>query len=126
MIKSKIKHVISSAAWNKQVSKIYGRPYSIEDQFEFNRVLEFKVPNRSFDFANETVEENEDTKETGVNFKSWITRDPDQKIGSDPRAFVTTLWWYRAFYPDIEVLANDLFKKGLLERGEYVIISSNH
>lgn len=126
MIKSKIKHVISSAAWNKQVSKIYGRPYSIEDQFEFNRVLGFKVPNRSFDFANETVEENEDTKETGVNFKSWIARDPDQKIGSDPCAFVTTLWWYRAFYPDIEVLANDLFKKGLLERGEYVIISSNH
>lgn|SRR5574343_400590 len=125
MIKTKPKHVINSDVWDKYVTKIYKRPYSISDQFEFKNVLEFKVPNRAIDFANEIVEEDESTKETGVNFKSWISRDPSQPISGDPRPFVTKLWWFRSFYPEIDVLANDLYKKGQLERGEYVIISSN-
>jgi len=31
------------------------------------------------------------------------------------------MWWERNFYPDVEMIANDLHKRGILEAGEYVI-----
>lgn len=32
------------------------------------------------------------------------------------------LFWERNFYPDINTLANDLYKKGLIKKGEYLIV----
>lgn len=31
------------------------------------------------------------------------------------------MWWVRNFYPDVNMVANDLYEKGLLEAGEYLI-----
>ena len=36
-------------------------------------------------------------------------------------SWLIDLWWKRNFYPDIEMVANDLHAKGLLEAGEYAI-----
>ena len=59
----------------------------------------------------------------GVSFKAWLERDPKQKLNADdcdcPSAI--TMWWERNFYPDVQMIANDLHSKGLLPAGEYVI-----
>jgi hypothetical protein len=31
------------------------------------------------------------------------------------------MWWERNFYPDIQIVANDLHSKDLLEAGTYII-----
>ena len=57
----------------------------------------------------------------GVNFKSWLKRDPKKKVGIDGSTCSIGLFWDRNFYPDIHEVANDLHKKGLIEAGDYVI-----
>lgn len=57
----------------------------------------------------------------GVSFKSWLERDPEQKIPSKNSYDGTHLWWSRNFYPDVSMIINDLHSKGLLEAGKYVI-----
>ena len=45
-----------------------------------------------------------------------------QMLSSDPEySFGLSLWWQRNFYPDVQMVANDLFEKGLIEAGDYVI-----
>ena len=59
----------------------------------------------------------------GVSFKAWLERDPKQKLNDkvDRDNFSLNLWWERNFYPSIDMIINDLHKKGLIEEGEYVI-----
>ncbi|MNY78275.1 hypothetical protein D3C86_2184560 [compost metagenome] len=59
----------------------------------------------------------------GVSFRAWLERDPNQKI-PNPHQFSfdgTELWWERNFYPDAQMVLNDLHQKGLIAAGEYVI-----
>lgn len=60
----------------------------------------------------------------GVSFKAWLARDPKQPLNSPDewdRKNGLSLWWQRNFYPDVQMVANDLYEKGLIEAGEYVI-----
>lgn len=56
----------------------------------------------------------------GVSFKAWLERDPNIKLKGDGAPF-TRMWWERNFYPSVEMVANDLYKRGLLKAGEYAI-----
>ncbi len=51
----------------------------------------------------------------GVRFDLWLARDTELPNVS------TTLWWKRYFYPDIYTLIDDLYKRGLIEEGDYII-----
>lgn len=60
----------------------------------------------------------------GVSFAAWLARDPKQKL-ADPSAqedYCLELWWHRNFYPDVQMVANDLHAKGLLDAGDHTIL----
>jgi len=59
----------------------------------------------------------------GVSFKAWLKRDPKQKLSSkdDQDSYSLMLWWERNFYPEIQMVVNDLYDKGLIEAGDYII-----
>jgi len=59
----------------------------------------------------------------GVSFKAWLERDPKQRLKSegDRDSSSLQLWWDRNFYPNVDMIINDLYSKGLLEKGEYDI-----
>jgi hypothetical protein len=58
-----------------------------------------------------------------VSFKSWLERDPKQKLSNprDQNDWSLGMWWERNFYPNVDMVINDLHSKGLLEAGEYTI-----
>lgn len=82
------------------------------------------VPCEAHDYVNSTVTEKVNAEDMGVNFAAWLARDPKQKL-SDPTAqidYCLDLWWSRNFYPDLQMVANDLHAKGLLEAGDHTIL----
>ena len=109
-----IQHVglIQLSAWNRMVTKTYGRPYNLQQQDgEKNRgIFKLTVPEAFEEYNPDTIPVNGD--EMGVSFAAWLTRSPNR---------VLETWWERHFYPDVQAVANDLHAKGLLPAGEYVI-----
>jgi len=79
------------------------------------------VPSVSNDFHNDAVPEIVNHDERGVSFAAWLARDPNQKLPEQKHDFELRLWWERNFYPDVQMIANDLHAKGLIEAGEYTI-----
>lgn len=57
----------------------------------------------------------------GVKFETWLARDPKQSVDGDDTGWMINLFWDRNFYPDIYTLANDMYEKGVIEKGEYLI-----
>lgn len=57
----------------------------------------------------------------GVSFAAWLARDPKQPILNQTQDYELRLFWHRNFFPDIQVVANDLHNKGLIEAGDYII-----
>lgn len=127
MIKYKNKKTIKVSDWDRLVEETYGRTYSFQqqegcqDRGNFN----INIPENKYEdvYENETVPEIVNGEEMGVKFESWLARDPKQKLSNkeDQQSWSLDLWWERNFYPDIQMVANDLHKKGLVEAGEYTI-----
>jgi hypothetical protein len=123
MLKYTITRTVDLQDWNDLVQKTYGRPYNLQQQDGcMSRGAEsITVPSEeAYDFENDSIPEKVNGKEMGVSFKAWLERNPDQVVmegGYDG----TRLFWLRNFYPNLDVLANDLYKRGLIEAGDYVI-----
>jgi hypothetical protein len=122
-LKIKTEKVIKSTDWDKFVKEIYGRPYCFQQQNGcVNRgVFHLYVPQDDEDFSRDTIPEVVNGCEKGVSFKAWLERDPKKPLPNDPEEYCLELWWHRNFYPDIQTIANDLCKRGLLKKGEYLI-----
>lgn len=59
-----------------------------------------------------------------MSFKAWLERDPEQQLNSTDewdRSYGLGMWWERNFYPEVQMIANDLYEKGLIEAGDYTI-----
>lgn len=118
--------VIEVSDWDEVVTETYGRPYCFQQQngCQERGGVYITVPNEETeDFDRDTVPEIVNHKEMGVSFAAWLARDPKQKL-SDPddhEDYCLSLWWERNFYPSLQVVANDLHAKGLLEAGDYRI-----
>jgi len=69
----------------------------------------------------ESVPEIVNGVEMGVKFHNWLERDPKQPVGDDATDWTIELFWERNFYPDVQMVANDLHSKGLIEAGDYII-----
>lgn len=113
-------NLIELEDWDYLVSDTYGRPYSFQQQdgCKTRGVHRMQVPDFGDDFENETIPNALNGSVRGVSFKSWLDRNPkDRSIESSIRE----LWWYRNFYPNVQMIANDLYDKGLLEAGNYLI-----
>lgn len=117
--------VISVQDWDDLVEETYGRPYSFQQQDGCKERQHWKItiPEETDDFTNDTVPETVNHDDMGVSFPAWLARDPKQKLNADdwdsPSAI--SLWWARNFYPNVQMVANDLHSRGLIEAGEYEI-----
>lgn len=125
-LKLKTRTVIEVQDWDDLVISTYGKPYSFQQQDDCKPrdVHYLTVPDSADDYDNDTVPEVVNHRDMGVSFKAWLERDPKQQLDSDDewdRKHGIDLWWRRNFYPDVQMIANDLHAKGLIEAGKYLI-----
>lgn len=125
MIKFKTQRIIEVQDWDDLVEKTYGRTYSFQQQDGCkDRGLDYiTVPDTeyAYDYDRDTIPEIVNGSEMGVSFKAWLERDPKQKIPNQSADYQLDLFWDRNFYPHVSMIANDLYSKGLIEAGEYII-----
>ncbi len=124
---SKKTNVVSVRAWDALVESTYGRAYCFQQQdgCKERGTYSLTVPcEHSYDYENDSITEEVNGDEMGVSFKAWLARDPKQPLNSADkweREKGLSLFYERNFYPNIEVLANDLYARGLIDAGEYLI-----
>ena len=126
MIKTRAEQVITVQDWDELVQKTYGRPYSFQQQngCKDRQRIRISVPIEDpYDNENDTIPEIVNHPEMGVSFKAWLDRDPKQTLNADDCKYdwVVPLWWERNFYPNVDMIINDLHSKGLIDAGEYSI-----
>lgn len=125
MLKYTNKKIIEVSDWDSLVQETYGRIYSFQqqdgckDRGIFNIEIPSKYTNDEAMYDN--ISEEINGEELGVKFATWLARDPEAPVNGDSTDFMITLFWERNFYPDIYTVANDLYNKGLIEKGEYLI-----
>ena len=122
-IKTRTEKLVDVSDWDDLVKKTYRRPYSFQQQdgCRSRGVFEFTIPNEAEDYEKETVPEVVNHEERGVSFAAWLKRDPKAPLADGRSDWSLELWWERNFYPEIQMIANDLHAKGLLDAGEYII-----
>ena len=116
--------MIKDCNLDELVQSVYGRPYRFQQQ---NGCKErgteyFTVPDYyDSDFKNDTILDKVNGEEMGVSFKAWLERDPKEWNGDPEDIGYVELFWERNFYPDPQMILNDLHERGHLERGGYTI-----
>lgn len=128
MIQTRTEKVIDVHDWDELVQTTYGRPYSFQQQdgCKQRQRVELTIPDETYDYKNDTIPEVVNHEDMGVSFKSWLERDPKQLLNElrpdwDDGLHGRDLWWERNFYPDVQMVANDLHEKGLIEADTYTI-----
>ena len=127
MIRTRTEQVITVQDWDELVQKTYGRPYSFQQQdgCKERQRVQIQIPDEeTYDFENQTVPETVNHEDRGVSFQAWLQRDPKQKLNAmdeRDREHGLDLWWTRNFYPDVQMVANDLHARGLIPTGQYSI-----
>jgi hypothetical protein len=124
MLKFKDVKMIMMDDWDDLVVKTYNRPYCFQQQngCRGHGTFNITIPSQAWDFENDTVPEEINGDEMGVSFAAWLARDPNEWNGDPDRAGSLALFWERNFYPDIQMIANDLHAKGLVPAGDYCIV----
>ena len=118
---------IDDSDWDNLVRKTYGRSYKFQQQngCQERGLFNITIPSdfTEDDEMNDSIPEDTQSSEMGIKFKLWLERDPNQplNIPENQQPWHIELWWERNFYPDIYTVANDLYEKGLIEAGDYVI-----
>lgn len=116
-------NVIMVNDWDDLVRNTYGKFYSFQqqDDCQENGDVDFRVPEDIEDFKRNEIPDVINSSVMGVSFEAWLKRPVRQWNGKDDERGYLHLFWYRNFYPNLQVLANDLYKRGLLPAGEYTI-----
>ena len=122
-MKTRTETAIDVSEWDKLVKETYKKPYSFQQQdgCKDRGNFHLTVPEEADDYDNDTVPEIVNHSKMGVSFKAWLARDPKKELKDNKDGWTIDLWWGRNFYPNIQMIANDLHSKGLLEAGEYTI-----
>lgn len=120
----KTKQAIEVSKWDALVEKTYGRKYSLQQQdgCQDRGVVNITVPSEADDFERESVPEVVNHETMGVRFAAWLARDPKAPMANGRADYSLGLWWERNFYPELQMVANDLHAKGLLEAGNHTIL----
>lgn len=123
MIKIQTKQIIGVNDWDELVVQTYGRPYMFQQQdgCKERQHVPITIPDGEYDFENDTIPEEINGDEMGVSFKAWLARDPKEWNGKPEDARNLDMFWERNFYPDVQMIANDLHAKGLIPAGNYEI-----
>ena len=122
MIKSKQVNIVRVDDFDELVQSTYGKIYSFQQQdgCKDRGTEHITVPcPHPYDYENDSLPEIINHYEMGVSFKAWLERDPNQPLkDSHPAEHRRlNLWWSRNFYPNIDMVVNDLYEKGLLPAG---------
>jgi hypothetical protein len=111
MLKYRTQRVISLRDWDQLVKDTYGKEYSFQQQDGCRERQQYHIDIPSSYTCDDSMQDEPSKNESGVKFSVWLEEDPNW----------SRLDIIRNFYPDVETLANDLFSKGLIEEGSYVI-----
>jgi hypothetical protein len=128
MLKFSTVKSISDSDLDNLITETYGRPHCFQQQAECRDrgMYYITVPDPyALDFTNSTIPEKVNGEERGVSFAAWLARDPNQPLDTEDewdRKHGLDLFWTRNFYPSIEIVANDLYSRGLMEAGKYHIV----
>ena len=110
--------------WDQLVEDTYGKPYNFQQQdgCQLRGVFWFNVPEDNKDeFVKDSIPVVVNGKDRGVKFEVWLDTEPDAFNDDFRYDWEVRLFWDRNFYPDIRMIINDLYEKGILEEGEYAI-----
>lgn len=125
---SRTEQVIDISDWDKLVIDTYGKPYSFQQQdgCKERQRVRITIPDEAYDYENDTVPEVVNHEDMGVSFKAWLERDPKQLLNQlrpvrHDGISSLNLWWKRNFYPDVQMIANDLYEKCCIDAGTYTI-----
>jgi len=129
MIKYKNTKVIEVTDWDNLITETYGKPYSFQQQdgCKSRGVHVLTIPSQYAESNDLEMNENIlfeiNGDEMGVKFNTWLNTSVEEINKKHPERYrgQNNLFWDRNFYPDVDVIANDLHKKGLIEKGEYTI-----
>jgi hypothetical protein len=115
--------MIDESEFSAFVAYNYNRPYSYQQQdgCKERGVEWFTVPDQAYDFENDSIPEVVNGQIKGVSFEAWLNRDPKKELQNESLDWEIELFWYRNFYPDIQMILNDLHEKGFIEAGDYVL-----
>jgi hypothetical protein len=111
MLKYKTQRVIDLRDWDQLVKDTYGKEYSFQQQDGCRERQQYYIEIPSKWTNDDDMPDEPRKNERGVKFSVWLEENPTW----------SRLDIIRNFYPDVETLANDLFDKGLIEEGVYVI-----
>ena len=106
---------------SQSITLLYGQEITStataqQQNYGMRGLVEITVPPDDLDdFPNDTLEESEYDM-VGVSFKAWLEKDYDDCSEDEDSDF-----WEREFYPNLSMVINDLYERGLLEAGEYEI-----
>ena len=141
--------VIDDSDWDALVQETYGKIYCLQQQegCKSRGMVKLTIPNEEDaydDDMNDRIPEViNDEDEMGIKFATWLARDPNEPLNptkeelekcnyffEDINGDISewkndkghiNMFWERNFYPDLQTIANDLHKKGLVEAGNYAI-----
>ena len=127
-MKTRTVKIVDVQDWDQLVKDTYGKPYSFQQQdgCKDRGIVSLEVPAAEpYDYENNFITEKVNGPEEGVSFKAWLARDPkapmtDENERADDE-WRLGLFWGRNFYPDVSMIINDLYEKGLLEKGNFSI-----
>lgn len=148
MIKISNKKLIEVSDWNKLIQETYGKAYSFQQQdgCKPRGIETIQIPDELWgeDELEESIPEViNGEKRIGIKFDAWLKRDPKTPLNPTDKELDNCnyywgktledrikykndlthirLFWERNFYPHIQTIANDLYEKGLIEKGIYSI-----
>lgn len=122
-ITTRTEQVIDVGGWDNLVETTYGRPYNFQQQdgCKERQRVKITIPDEAYDYENDTVPDVINGEEMGVSFKAWLARDPKEWNGDPEDKRFLDLFWGRNFYPDVQMIANSLYRMELIEAGTYTI-----
>lgn len=123
MLKYTNTRTVSNSDWDTLIIATYDKPYRFQQQEGCrNRGTYYICVPEQYpdDYEEDTIPHTVNGEEMGVSLKAWLAADP-KTLTKFQHEHETKLFWERNFYPDISMLANDLYAKGLVEAGDYNI-----
>lgn len=118
-------------AWDNLVEETYGITYNFQQQdgCKERGIFTFTIPSCDDPYIwsigveeemYDNIPEEVNGEDMGVKFETWLARDP-KDLSSFESEWELELFYERNFYPSIYTVADDLYSKGLVEAGTYVI-----
>lgn len=119
MLKFSNAKIIDLHDWDDLVKKTYNKEYSFQQQdgCKERGIFRLSVPDYPDDYEADSIPEKINGEEMGVSFAAWLAKDCRNATG----IYKDSMFWERNFYPNVQMIANDLFERGLMEKGDYII-----